>query len=182
MPFAGTIPHQFPHRSTGATLVAFGGVDLGYAEDRVMIDERPQWEDIRNDIFGGMAGIPSEVQFLGSVVYVQANLNRFNMTNIRDLSNLRLVDDTLGEGAVQDIGVFVRQGDRAGTGSTSGFKSLVLSNVSETLTFAQAFLRQGRKFNLGTRHQQFALVFECHINDPCDPLMYTVSAADDPCS
>lgn len=177
-----SLPQSFPHRSTGATLVNFGGVDLGYAEDRVMIDERPQWEDIHNDAFGGMAGVPSEVQFLGSVVYVQANLNRFNMTNMRTLSTLLLLSDALSEGDLPSIGEFVRQGDRAGSGSASGFESLVLSNISETLTFAQAFLRQGRKFNLGTRHQQFALVFECHIADPCTMVMYTVSAADDPCS
>ena len=183
MPFTGTLQQTFPHRSVGATLVHFDNLDLGYAEDRIMIDERPQWEDIRNDIFGGMAGVPSDVQHLGSIVFVQANLNRFNMTSIRALSTLRTVDNGLPEGAVQEIGTFVRQGDRLGTGTTSGFRSLVLSNVTETLTFSKAFLRNGRKFNLGTRHQQFALVFECHINDPCDPVMYTVgAAADDPCS
>jgi hypothetical protein len=175
MPFAG-IPATFPHVSVGATLVTFAGLEIGYAEDRVMIDERPQWEDIRNDAFGGMAGVPSDIQLLGEVIFVQANINRFSPSNMESLA---LIAPNFGGPAnIGDLagmmGVFARQDGL--------FEPLVLSNKTATLTFANALLRHGRKFNLGTRHQQVALVFECHVDDPCDMSLWVASTADDPCS
>ena len=197
MPFTGVVPQTFPHRSTGATLVRFGfneadgatsGVDaaiedLGYCEDRVQIEERPQWEDIRNDIFGGMAGVPSEVQYLGSVVYVHCNLNRFEINNVKDMASLHpgLSALTAGFGSVSGgpMGTFMRQGNNS---TISYMETLELVSNAETLRFHKAFLRQGRRFNMSVRHQQFALVFECHVFSPCDMELYEIVLGDDPCT
>lgn len=175
MPFSG-IAATFRHVSVGATLVSFANLDIGYAEDRVMIDEKPQWEDIRNDAFGGMAGVPSDSQFLGEVIFVQANINRFSPSNMESLA--LIAPNFGGKANIGDfagmMGVFARQDGL--------FEPLVLSNKTATLTFANALLKHGRKFNLGTRHQQVALLFECHIDDPCDMELWVQTAADDPCS
>lgn len=175
MPFSG-ITATFQHVSVGATLVSFADLEIGYAEDRVMIDEKPQWEDIRNDAFGGMVGVPSDSQFLGEIIFVQANINRFSPSNMESLA---LIAPNFGGQAnignfAGMMGVFARQDGL--------FEPLVLSNKTATLTFANALLKHGRKFNLGTRHQQVALVFECHIDDPCDMELWVQTAADDPCS
>jgi hypothetical protein len=62
------------------------------------------------------------------------------------------------------------------------YASLVLSNATESKTYDVAFLRQGRRFNYGTRHQIFSLVFECHLDDPCLNKLFYTGAAVDPCS
>jgi hypothetical protein len=138
-----------------------------------MIDERPFYEDIRNDGFGGAAGMPSDVQYLGSIAIVTVNLNRFNAANVAALGDLD-ASQVLTAGTLPDIGSFVRQDTLWG--------GLYLTNGTETRVFAQSFLRQGRRFNVGTRHQVFSLVFECHVDDPCTMVLYTVGAANDPCT
>ena len=197
MPFTGVVPQTYPHRSTGATLVSFGStvadadtsaddialLPLGYAEDRIQIEERPQWEDIRNDIFGGMAGIPSEVQFLGSVVYVHCNLNRFIINNLKAMASIHPsfseVVAGLGDVVTGPMGTFMRQGDNV---ATSYMETLELSSPVEVLRFHKAFLRQGRRFNMSVRHQQVSLVFECHVFSPCDMEMYQIEAGSNPCA
>lgn len=209
--FSGIVPQGFPHRSTGATLVQYGSIatdgtvstgtadatllSLGYCEDRVQIEERPQWEDIRNDIFGGMAGIPSEVQYLGSIVYVHCNLNRFNDYHIKLLSSLHpsvaitggltgaevanQMSGTTGDVVGGTMGTFMRQGDNA---TICYLETLRLSSATEKLTFHKAFLRQGKRFNMGVRHQQVMLVFECHVMSPCDMELYQIEAGVNPCT
>jgi hypothetical protein len=169
----------FPHRAVGPTLVSWPYSDspgsskpLGYADDRIQIEERPFWEDIRNDAFGGAAGIPSDVQFLGSIAIVTCNLNRFTLANIEDLAGIDSVPGTT-YGTGPQVGTFMRQETMYG--------SLILSNKTETLTYTIAFLRQGRRFNVGVRHQIYSLVFECHVNDPCDMVLFAKTAANDPC-
>ena len=168
-------PVSFPHYSTGPTLVSWPSQtsNLGYADDRIMIEERPFYEDIRNDGFGGAAGMPSDVQYLGSIAIVTINLNRFNEPNVRTLANLDSGDDG-DEGVMPAVGSFVRQDSLHG--------ELALRNKEESRIYSYAFLRQGRRFNVGVRHQVISLVFECHINDPCDMILFTVGSANDPCN
>ena len=167
----------FPHRATGPTLVTWATSQLGYADDRIQIEERPFWEDIRNDAFGGAAGMPSDVQYLGSIAIVTCNLNRFQIAEIEKLAHIDSIP-TATYGTMPQVGLFMRTG-----GTAPGmYGSLVLSNRSETLTYTFAFLRQGRRFNVGTRHQIFSLVFECHVNDPCDMVLFAKGAAVDPCA
>ena len=163
----------FPHRATGPTLVTWNSLQLGYADDRIQIEERPFWEDIRNDAFGGAAGMPSDVHYLGSIAIVSCNLNRFVIANIQALADLDAANvNTVG--VMPAIGTFMR--------SDAMYSSLVLSNATETLTYTVAFLRQGRRFNVGTRHQIFSLAFECHVDDPCTMKLFAAGAAVDPCS
>jgi len=177
MAFAG-IPTVYQHFSTGATLVKWAGNALGYAEDRIMIDERPVWEDIKNDAFGGGAGVPSDVQYLGSIAYVTCTLNRFVEANIKALSQIDPSPGLFTDGTVPDMGRFMRNDD-----STVLHAELILQNKQYLLTYSTAFLRQGRRFNVGVRHQQVMLMFECHINDPCDMELFTLDDAGvDPCS
>lgn len=164
---------SFPHRSTGPTLVKWNNTELGYADDRIQIEERPFFEDIRNDAFGGAAGMPSDVHFLGAIAIVSCNLNRFSITNIAALGDLD-AGTTQGTGVYPDVGTFVHQDGMSG--------SLVLQSANEILTYALSFPRQGRRFNMGTRHQIFSLVFECHIKDPCLMSLFTSSAGSNPCN
>lgn len=163
----------FPHRSVGPTLVEWGTLDLGYADDRIQIEERPFWEDIRNDAFGGAAGMPSDVHYLGSIAIVTCNLNRFKNADIESLAQIDSAGG-LSYGNMPQVGTFMR--------SDTMYDSLVLSNATEKLTYSVAFLRQGRRFNYGTRHMIVSLVFECHVDDPCTMLLFTKGAAVDPCS
>jgi hypothetical protein len=162
----------FPHRATGPTLVTWSGSQLGYADDRIQIEERPFWEDIRNDAFGGAAGMPSDVQYLGSIAIVTCNLNRFTVAEIEKLAGIDSVPGT-AYGTMPAVGLFMRQNTMYG--------ALVLSNRSEILTYSVSFLRQGRRFNVSTRHQIYSLVFECHVNDPCDMVLFTAGGTADPC-
>jgi hypothetical protein len=165
----------FPHRATGPTLVQWpsNAKSLGYADDRIQIEERPFWEDIRNDAFGGAAGMPSDVQYLGSIAIVTCNLNRFVVANLEDLAAIDSIPGT-AYGTMPAVGLFMRQNTMAG--------SLILSNRTEILTYSVAFLRQGRRFNVGTRHQIYSLVFECHVNDPCDMALFAKTTGSDPCA
>ena len=165
-------PTTYPHVSKGPTLVTWNSLALGYAEDRISIEERPFWEDIRNDAFGGGAGAPSDGHYLGSIAIVSCNLNRFSDANVKALADLDAAN-VLTVGTMPDVGTFMRQ--------DAMYSSLVLTNASETLTYPIAFLRQGRRFNTGTRHQIFSLTFECHIDDPCTQILFAYSAASDPC-
>ena len=185
MPFGGATAQTFLHHSKGPTLITFGGHEIGYAQDRIYIDERPSWEDLRNDIFGGMPGIPSDVQYLGSIGIVQANINRFKEAEMLYLASIDPTLEQITEGApptgaiqLPAMGTFMRQGDN----TTSTMKPLVLSSAYHTLTFALAFLRTGRRFNTGTREQIVSLAFEVHVNDPCDMELYAITGAANPCS
>jgi hypothetical protein len=169
----------FPHRAVGPTLVQWpsNAFSLGYADDRIQIEERPFWEDIRNDAFGGAAGMPSDVQYLGSIAMVTCNLNRFVVANLEDLAAIDSIPGT-AYGTMPQVGLFMRSG---GTNDAM-YGALVLSNRTETLTYTVAFLRQGRRFNVSTRHQIYSLVFECHVTDPCDMVLFTQATGSDPCS
>jgi len=167
----------YPHRSVGPTLVSWPTTlkQLGYADDRIQIEERPFYEDIRNDAFGGAAGMPSDVQFLGSIAIVTCNLNRFIIANIEDLAHYDSVP-AVNYGVMPQIGTFMRHGGMYGILTlASGLQS------TEVLTYSHAFLRQGRRFNVGTRHQIYSLVFECHVDDPCDMKLFTRTTSVGPC-
>ena len=173
MPFAGTLQHAFPHFATGPTLVRFGGYDLGYAEDRIQIQERPFWHDVKSDASGGAEGPPCDVQFLGAIAIVSCLLNRFKESNMRALSKIHITAQQT-DGVLLPTGTYMRQ--------DSKMVDLWLINAAYTLVYQKAFLRQGRQFTIGTRHQAFQLAFECHVTDPCDYELFTYSDEDDPCS
>jgi hypothetical protein len=172
MPFAGTLDQQFPHYSTGPTLVEWHG-ELGYAEDKVQIAEQPFWHEVHADSHGGAEGPPCDVQYIGSLVYVTCLLNRFNEANLRVIGRIAASKSTT-DGTMPPTGWYMRQ--------DSGMEQLTLTNKSYTLSYPKAILKQGRSFNAGTRHQAFALTFECHVNNPCDAVLFTYGDGDDPCS
>lgn len=187
MPIAGTIPHDFPHFATGPTLVrcvAVGlpyAMDLGYAEDRIQIQERPFWHEVKSDANGGVEGPPCDVQYLGSIAIVSCLLNRFNEDSMRLLASpnvngeVSTVDPSLAipPGTLPASGFYMRQ-DR-------GMCELWLLNKTYSLKYRRAFLRNSRQFTAGTRHQAFALAFECHVNDPCDRILFSYEDAIAPC-
>ena len=174
MPFTGVVPQAFPHFATGATLVKFHDLDLGYSEDRIQIDETPFFHEVKSDGFGGSEGPPCDVQYLGSLVYVRCSLNRFDDTNIRLISRIDYGGPANADGEMLPAGWYMRQ--------DGGMEELVLSSKQYTVTFTKAVLRQGRKWSMGTRHQAFILMFECHIDDPCDCKLFAYGAGEDPCS
>jgi len=177
MPFAGTIPQDFPHFATGPTLVRYPPTyDLGYAEDRIQVQEHPLWHDVKSDGSGGSEGPPCDVQFLGAVVFVSCLLNRFKEANIRRLSRIR-ADGAGPDGTVLATGYYMRQ--------DAGMNRLELVNKSYTLVYEKAFLRTGRQFSVGTRHQAVILTFECHVDTLCDAKLFEYdeqyNAFNDPC-
>jgi len=106
---------------------------------------------------------------------VTCTLNRFVEANIQGLSRLEYpTTGTATDGKLPPMGRFMRQ--------DTMYDTLWLVNKKYTLKYQVAFLRQGRKFNVGVRHQQVMLMFECHITDPCDMELFTYAAADDPCT
>lgn len=176
MPFIGIVPQSFPHFATGATLVKFKNLELGYSEDRVQIDETPFFHEVKSDGFGGAEGPPCDVQYLGSIVYVRCMLNRFNETNLRSISSIAIEDyaHISAPGIMPRAGWYMRQDD--------GMEELVLSSGEYTVTFTKAVLRQGRKWSMGTRHQAFILMFECHIDNPCNCKSFAYTAGSNPCN
>lgn len=177
MPFFGVVPQEFPHFATGATLVQFHSLRLGYSEDRIQIDETPFFHEVKSDGYGGSEGPPCDVQYLGSVVYVRCALNRFNRTNIKTISSIGDGDSEhfSAPGIMPRAGWYMRQ--------DGGMEELVLSSKEYLVTFSKAVLRQGRKWTMGTRHQAFILMFECHIDNPCDCKIFEYDEAGaDPCS
>lgn len=180
MPFYGVVPQEFPHFATGATLVQFHSLRLGYSEDRIQIDETPFFHEVKSDAYGGSEGPPCDVQYLGSVVYVRCALNRFNRTNIKTINSIAIIssedpdEHTTEPGVMPRPGWYMRQDD--------GMYELVLSSKEYIVTFSKAVLRQGRKWTMGTRHQAFILMFECHIDNPCDCKIFEYDTGEDPCS
>jgi len=177
MPFTGVVPQEFPHFATGATLVKFHSLELGYSEDRIQIDETPFFHEVKSDGFGGSEGPPCDVQYLGSLVYVRCALNRFNEVRIRTIAPLDRYGGPTGylaPGTMPPPGWYMRQ--------DGGMEELVLSSKEYIVTFTKAVLRQGRKWSMGTRHQAFILLFECHIDNPCDCKLFEYGTGEDPCS
>lgn len=174
MPFNGTLPHDFPHFATGPTLVEFHDLELGYAEDRVQISEKPFWHEVKADSYGGAEGPPCDVQYLGALVYVQCLLNRFDEANLRTISRIDYGGPASADGEMLPAGWYMRQ--------DGGMEQLRLLSKEYTLTYSKAILRQGRQFSVGTRHQAFALMFECHVDNPCDAVLFEYETGDDPCS
>ena len=174
MPFTG-IPDTYKHFATGPTLVRFGTYyDLGYSEDRIQISEKPFWHDVKSDGYGGSEGPPCDVQYLGAVAFVTCLLNRFNEEYIRKLAKIQIDGVQLANGIMLPTGQYMRQ--------DAGMDKLELVNKTYTLTYEKAFLRQGRQFSVGTRHQAVALMFECHVDNPCDANLFAYDDDDDPCS
>lgn len=178
MPFTGVVPQEFPHFATGATLVQFHSLRLGYSEDRIQIDETPFFHEVKSDGFGGSEGPPCDLQYLGSIVYVRCVLNRFNNYNIKTISTVGVIgtDDSTH---VSDMGIMPRTGWYMR--QDAGMEELVLSSKEYIVTFTKAVLRQGRKWSMGTRHQAFVLLFECHIDNPCDCKLFEYGTGNDPC-
>lgn len=178
MPFTGVVPQEFPHFATGATLIQFHSLRLGYSEDRVQIDETPFFHEVKSDGFGGSEGPPCDVQYLGSLVYVRCALNRFNEGRIRSIAPIDRYGGSTGNltaGTMPPAGWYMRQ--------DGGMEELVLSSKEYLVTFSKAVLRQGRKWTMGTRHQAFILMFECHIDNPCDCKIFEYDdEGSDPCS
>lgn len=168
-----SLPQDFPHYATGPTLVDFGANELGFAEDRIQISEQPFWHEVHADSYGGAGGPPCDVQYIGSLVYVTCLLNRFNEPTMRIIGRIASEKVTV-DGTMPPTGWYMRQ--------DGSMKPLSLVNASYTLTYEKAILKQGRKFNVGTRHQAFALTFECHINNPCDVALHKYEAGIDYCS
>ena len=160
---------QFPHVATGPTLVTFTGDDLGFAEDQIDIEERPFFREVKADSFGGAEGPPIDLQFTGALVFVRATLNRINESNCRDLG----WDYADTAGTLPAVGEYQRQDEKWGL--------LQLKNRSHVMQFEQAVLRQGKSFNAGTRHRKYVLLFECHVNTPCNKVLYTYEDAEAPC-
>lgn len=176
MPFYGVVPQEFPHFATGATLVQFHSLRLGYSEDRIQIDETPFFHEVKSDGYGGSEGPPCDVQYLGSIVYVRCALNRFNEARIRTIAPLDRYGGKTGSltaGTMPPSGWYMRQ--------DGGMEELILSSKEYLVTFSKSVLRQGRKWTMGTRHQAFILMFECHIDNPCDCKIFEYGTGEDPC-
>jgi hypothetical protein len=79
------------HVVAGPVLVKFGDtaadvVSLGYTRDGVSIRVEPRWIDIPSDDYGGEAGAPSDVQLVGGIALINAELTKFEDAEVEKLT------------------------------------------------------------------------------------------------
>jgi hypothetical protein len=164
----------YPHFSAGPVLVSWETMALGYSMNGIDIQEQPVFQDLKNDAYGGQAGMPSDVQWLGAVAMITCNLNRFTPGNLENIAQFD-ANMQASLGSYRRVGQFVKQDGMHG--------QLILSSAVETLTFPSTYLVHGRSFNTGVPERVWRLVFRALIKDPCDMTLYSSSSSGtNPCT
>lgn len=161
--------------TTGPTVVNWGGDDLGYAEDRVMMRVQPFWDLVHADSYGGLAGPPADRQFLGAVVQIMLTLTTFNSdsTIIDGLHDFYAGATSTDSIILPDVGSFARQDELANT--------LVLLGRNETRTFEPATLTEAQELNSSARHRRFQLGWTAEVDDACTLRLMVIGAGEDRC-
>ena len=80
---------------------SFSKYELGLSSDDVRVSPRTFHQDIHSDDFGGMAGPPSEVMFLGADLSVRMNLYHYE----KDVLDMVIAESMAGRGT--DAGGFL---------------------------------------------------------------------------
>ena len=134
--------------------------NLGYALDQPRVIEQPYWYDVHGDQHGGMNGPPIDVQYLGMVIRVRAELSRFD----RDVANIvrkRIRNGTIGSVPDADIGALAFQSPE--------FMRVVMSpqhavrgSASETRNYVCCIPREATEQSYGTKFSTFIFEFEAH--------------------
>ena len=146
---------------TGPVLVNYNLVDLGYSRDGAQIRIQPQWDDIKSDCTGGERGVPLDRQFLGATARISLDLTKYELAEMQRLSTLysarALNAPAETAGGTQTMGTLQRQENQGGP--------LLLSGVTHTIDFENAFVVDGMEWNVGTRASAYRISFEAWMDD-----------------
>lgn len=152
------------HEVCGPVLVKYNAVSLGYSRDGVQIRIEPKWADIFSDDFGGQGGAPADVQLLGAIAIVTAELVKYDKAEVHKLSAFEKAGTA---GVLPQLGTLMRQ--------ESEMAVLLLDGKNENWTFDQAFMRQAQEVNKGTKFSTFVVGWECHINNTTSRTLFALS-------
>lgn len=152
------------HNVAGPVIVTFNSVALGYSRDGVSIRIEPRYIDINSDDYGGAAGAPSDVQIVGAVAHITAEMPKFDNAECLKLTAFERAGT---RGVLPQLGTLIRQ--------ESEYATLLLNGKNEDWTFDVAFVRQAIEVNKGTRYSTFVAGWEAWINNTSARLLFTVS-------
>lgn len=139
-------------------------MSLGYSRDGVHVRVEPRYIDINSDDFGGAAGGPTDVQIVGAVAHITAEMPKYDNVECLRLTSFELAGT---RGVLPQLGTLLRQQQEMGI--------LVLSGKHEIWTFPYAFVRQAIETNKGTRFSTFTVGFEAHINNSTSRTLFTIT-------
>lgn len=132
-----------PPISSGALM------ELGYSMDGVQITERAFTLPVHTDEFGGDAGPPADVQFMGMQHIIRMVLTKWNETTVALMRRL-----------------IATSGSVAGTSPTpgtlwfqdSGYWRLLINTTNRPRNYLKCTFEEPMEINKGTKHSQLILV------------------------
>ncbi len=137
----------------GVTKVNFGAADLGYTRNGVDVTLEGFFIDIPGDQNGGDDGPPIDVQYLGEIARVRAELTKYD-TAVALTVYERYTASAAGVPVITPGNSLMRQDGQ--------FKELILSSAARTMTFSMAIPRSPIEVNKGTKFSTLVCEFECH--------------------
>jgi hypothetical protein len=144
----------------GSTLVKFGLTgdlkDLGYTRNGVDVTLEGYFVDIPGDQNGGDDGPPVDVQYLGEIARVRAELTKY------DTAIALTIYERFPASAA---GVPVNAAASSLLMANNQHRELQLNSTARTMTFGAAFPRSPVEINKGTKFSTLVCEFECHAHD-----------------
>lgn len=169
------------------TVGAYGAqIDLGVSEEGVNHQYQPRWDPVPADDFGGSAGLPADMQFLGAQVVLDFTLSKFDVTDagngLARLNKIPTLGDVgglnLSAGTLPPFGTFMRAQAmfgrlelRCGTGLANGGRRIVYP-VTQVLDY-QTGMRM--------RHRVDRFRMQVHVDNACSRILYQILTGVDPC-
>lgn len=125
---------------------------LGEAMDMHDIEERSFFHNVPGDRHGGPQGPPIEVQYLGSIVVIRAELSRWD-PDVFDELRKRKANATAGAVLLSEVGAPMLGGN---------YFRVLLSSVARPLNFPCVLLRDAIPYGMGSKFSSLGVQFECH--------------------
>lgn len=144
----------------------FSPVYLGTAMDRPIIEGRPNFEAIMNDLYGGSAGAPFDFSFLGQVDVISVSgFNRFNWAVFRSLTKFPNPTGTPGLFLPGDIGTIMGLENMAAPVWVQFpyATKTAMSPMEQGRHYFQSVLFDPHQLRVGTRAAEIGLIWLCFM-------------------
>lgn len=126
--------------------------NLGYTRNGVEFTNEAFTSEIPGDQNGGDEGPPVDIQYLGEIVRVRAELTKWD-DQVADRVIVRVKGETAGVTPTPGVLLFAAE----------KYMPLAISTPLKVITFPRAVPRQPIEHNRGTKHSVLVVEFECHM-------------------
>ena len=151
---------------SGTALTANALYEAGYTRNGAEIRVQPFMVDCHSDDRGGEQGPPGEIQHLGTIVHIRAELSRFNNGAVRGGVTQPSVIQALEALAAN----WATATNAMGIPGTMCFAEgltvrVVIDSPSDPRDYPLCIVRQPVQYNKGTIYEIFVVEFEAHLTE-----------------